>query len=112
MTLRYEDGRPVGLDWNACYDGNYDENIWRKANDLKPKPVRRQKKSTSGLGRKSTPIEMQLEIVRLYRDEKLSLNQISAKLGCVNATVLRMLQRHGVPTRSKSEGTKLSNRWK
>lgn len=112
MTLRYEDGKPAGLDWNVCYDGKYDENVWRKANDLKPKPIRRIPKSTTGQGRKQTPMDVQLEMVRLYTEEKLSINQIAAKIGSVNSTVMRYLQRHNVKTRSKSEGTKLSNRWK
>lgn len=108
MTLRYEDGQPVGLDWSAITTGN-DPEVWKRATEslrqVRPAP------SSDGEPRPArTRIAhgVEMQIVRMYRDELMSAKEIAAAVGVQSATVFKALKRNNVPSRTKSEGMKLS----
>ena len=43
-----------------------------------------------------------------YWDEELSLSQIAVRIGCCGVTVLRYMDKYGIPRRNVSESTKLA----
>lgn len=118
MTLRYEQGKPVGLDWSVCTDGVKDDKIWwtppKKKKKYKPRTRTRQlnrpdvKNPGVGRGHRRTPEAVAQEIVRLYRDDLVPSPQIAKRLGVARQTVYVVLDRYNVERRSKSVAMKMS----
>lgn len=48
------------------------------------------------------------EVVRLYRDERLSMDKVAAKTGCSTWKVRRILGNEGVPARPRGRASTLS----
>lgn len=108
MSLRFENNRPVGLDWPAITT-RVDPEVWANATEslrrTRPSPA------SDGEPRPARPRispSAEREIIRLYRDELLSANEVARIVGVQSATVFKTLKRHKIPSRSKSEGMKLS----
>lgn len=116
MSLRFEGKKPVGINWDICNDGKSDPSVWRNANKpaLEPGMKRELKRAaikTPGIGRggaQRLPAEVEVEVIAQYRDQKLSALTVAANLGIRSATVFKVLRRNNVPTRSRSEGMRLS----
>lgn len=104
MTLRFNDrGKPVGLDWSVCNDGTSNPDIW----GMKPKaPAKRSEPLESHSRQRLTP-GVERQVIRLYGEQKSAL-EISRELGIASASVFKILRRNDVPTRSKSEGMRIS----
>ena len=109
MTLRYEGGQPVGLDWPAITTG-HDPEVWKNASES----LQRTRAKSGNDGVFSRPARtriahgVEMQIVRMYRDELMSAKEIAAAVGVQSATVFKALKRNNVPSRTKSEGMKLS----
>lgn len=112
MTLRYEGKQPVGLDWSVCHDGTNDSRVWKTANLPANEPkVRSELKRAAGGGNKQRlAIEIENQIIVLYRDEKKSAKEIAEIVGIRPNTVFKVLRRNEVPSRSKSEGMRVSKK--
>lgn len=115
MTLRYDENRkPVGLDWSVCTDGQERPDVWRNpiavakalkaCEDQTNHAVRRPDRPAP----QRLPQAVELQVVKLYRDEKLSALEIGRIVGIQPGTVFKVLRRREVPTRSSSEAMKLS----
>jgi len=107
MTLRYQGARPVGLDWSSCNDGNEQPEVWQTL----PKAKKREPKVTepvTGVSRQRLDNITEATVIRLYRDEQKSALQVAKEVGIQSATVFKVLARHGVPSRSRSESMQLS----
>lgn len=103
MTLRYDHlGKPCGLDWDVCNDGNPRPEVWLKAGLARTKPQPEERAAPKRL----TP-QTEAKVVRLYRDEQLSAQQVADRLGIQSGTVFKVLRRKGVATRTKAEGRQL-----
>lgn len=110
MTLRMEDGKPVGLDWSVCTDGQQRPEVWRQERVAKaaksPKEDDGDRPERASTKRLLPGVER--EVIRLYRDEGLSALKVGAELSIQPATVFKVLKRNGVETRSRSEAMALS----
>lgn len=112
MTLRYgHDGKPCGLDWTVCNDGNPQPEVWGMNPAPKPKPVKEKPepkpRAEGRVQRNRLAPEVEAEIIRLYRDRRLSANEVGRRCGTTAVTVFKVLERNGVPARSKSEAMTL-----
>lgn len=104
MTLRYNHlGKPIGLDWSVCTDGNPRPEIWGLKADT-PKPAR-----APGVPRTRTQLTPVIErqVIELYTEGQKSALQIADQVGIASASVFKILRRNDVPTRSKSDGMRL-----
>lgn len=112
MTLKYDDRRqPVGLDWSVCTDGNERPEVWRQP-VLKPNEPKVQADLEQAAQGRPAPQRIarsvERQIITMYRDRQMSALQISREVGVQSATVFKVLKRNNVPTRSRSEGMRLS----
>jgi DNA-binding CsgD family transcriptional regulator len=113
VTLRYEKGKPVGLDWTVCNDGQGDPSVWHTAILPSNEPKVRRELKQAGIGRGgATRLASAVEeqVIELYRDERKSAKEIASIIGIQPATVFKVLRRNKVPTRSKSEAMRISPR--
>lgn len=112
MTLRFDaNGKPVGLDWSVCTDGEQRPEVWKNWRARKPQEPQEsgdedQENRRPGPQRLEASVERR--VIRMYRDEELSALRIAREIGIQSATVFKVLKRNGVPTRTRSEGMKLS----
>lgn len=105
MTLRYgHDGKPCGLDWSVCSDGNPRPEVWDSASRIRPKeeakPTAVRTSPPASSMRQRIPEEKERLIIRLYTEQMLSGLQVSQRAGCSVVTVFNVLHRNGVPVRS------------
>lgn len=107
MTLRYEGKKPAGLDWSTCNDGDPRPEVW-KTLPPKPKAEPKEPAELSAPGRQRLSPAVERQVIRLYRDEKMSALRVAVALGIRSATVFKVLKRNGVPSRSRSEGIQLA----
>lgn len=106
MTLRYgHDGKPIGLDWDVCNDGNPQPELWggtlRSDKPKEPKAVKISPVGSTNNNGQRIASEKEQEIIRLYTEEEMSGSQISKLVGCTVTTVFKSLHRNGVPMRGK-----------
>lgn len=107
MTLRSDEkGKPVGLDWSVCNDGTSSPEVWKQAARRIPAEPRDEDAERPGPKRLAPAIEAR--VIRMYRDRLMSALEIGRELGIQSATVFKVLKRNNVPTRSRSEGMRLS----
>lgn len=109
MTLRYDDnGKPIGLDWTVCNDGNPRPEVW--TNWRPPAPKERadgttveeeQERTTHSRKRLSPAVEAQ--IIRLYRDEHKSARECAMATGVKPPTVFKVLNRNGIASRGRTQ---------
>lgn len=103
MTLRYNNrGKPVGLDWSVCNDGNPQPEVW----GMNPAPRPKLTKEIKPVGEKNPngqriPAEKEREIIRLYTEQQLSGLQVAARVGVSVVTVFKSLDRNGIEVRPK-----------
>lgn len=107
MTLRYgHDGKPVGLDWTVCNDGNPRPEVWGEGlkqdrPPKEPKAVAVRPIGSTNYNGQRIPAEKEQEIIRLYTEEEMSGLNISKQVGVTVTTVFKSLHRNGVPMRGK-----------
>jgi transposase-like protein len=114
MTLRFQGGHPVGLDWAAISTESNPE-VWKSASMGQRKTRLSDDPETAGTevgahDRRRISPAVEAKIVRLYRDEELSAKEVSELVGIRSATVFKVLGRNGVPSRSKAEGMLLKKK--
>lgn len=113
MTLRIVGGKPVGLDWGVCNDGNENPSIWsgKSKKAPKPKPVSEKPTKQKAIADRAQAlrlaVEIEAEILVMYRDELQPATRIAKHFNISHQTVYKVLQRNNVPVRSKSEAKKL-----
>lgn len=118
MTLRYDErGKPVGLNWDTCTDGNPNPEAWRSAG-LKPNEPKVQADLEQAAerignapghpGRQRLARSVERQVITMYTDQLMSALEIGRAVGIQPATVFKVLKRNNVPTRSRSEGMRIS----
>lgn len=107
MTLRYDEhGKPVGLDWSVCTDGNSRPEVWT---NWRP-PKRQESDGTEPEERETTHSRKRLApavealIIRMYRDEKKSARECALAAGVKPPTVFKVLRRNGIESRGDHRG--------
>lgn len=110
--LRYDNhGRPIGLDWTVCNDGNPQPHIW---SNWRPEKKRRRGRKrpvmNPGVGRggvhKFSP-EKDALIVKMYTEELLPAYVIAERINSTPKTVWRVLGRNNIQKRTNSTVQKL-----
>lgn len=106
MTLRYDGyGRPVGLDWTVCNDGNPRPEIW--SNWQPPQKRKRYPRAVrnTGVGRggvhKFSP-EKDALIVKMYTEDLMPAYMIAERINSTPKTIWRVLKRNHIQKRTKS----------
>jgi DNA invertase Pin-like site-specific DNA recombinase len=109
VTLRYNDhGKPVGLDWSVCNDGNSQPEVWGFV--PKKKGKKRQPIMNPGIGRGGNsrlPVEIEEKIIEMYTEKEMAAIAIAKELGSTAKTVFRVLRRNDIPTRTQSRSQEL-----
>jgi hypothetical protein len=106
VTLRLDaHGRPIGLDWTVCNDGNPRPEIWSDWH-LKVKANKKRHPDTlnPGIGRGGNVwmgAKMEAQIVDVYQNTRFGPYDIAEMFGITHKTVYRVLQRNDIPLRSK-----------
>ena len=118
MSFRYDHkGKPVGLDWSVCNDGSARPDVWRMAglrpNEPKVRADLEQAAERTGnaeghAARQRLSRAIERKVINMYVDDEMSALQIGREIGIQAATVFKVLKRNHVPTRSRSEGMRLS----
>lgn len=110
MTLRYnEHGRPVGLDWTVCNDGNSRPEVWG-LRPVRKSGKKRQPIMNPGIGRGGNsrlPVEIEEKIIEMYTVQEMAAIAIAKQLGSTAKTVFRVLRRNDIPTRTQSRSQEL-----
>lgn len=106
MTLRYDNhGRPIGLDWTVCNDGNPRPEVWSDWHQkLKANKAKHPFTINPGIGRGGNVwmgAEKERQIVDVYQNTRFGPYEIAEMFGITHKTVYRVLQRCEVPLRSK-----------
>jgi DNA invertase Pin-like site-specific DNA recombinase len=100
MTLRYDDnGKPVGIDWGVCNDGNPRPEVWT---NWRPAPKEQgddEQENRPTHSRKRLSPATETLIIRMYRDENKSARECALAAGVKSPTVFKVLERNGVPSR-------------
>jgi hypothetical protein len=112
VTLRYDNhGRPVGLDWKVCNDGNPRPEIW--SNWQAPKKRRNRSRKpimNPGIGRggaKRFSPEKDALIVKMYVEDQMPAYKIAEVINSTPKTIWRVLKRNKVQKRTGSSAQKL-----
>jgi hypothetical protein len=108
VTLRYDaHGRPVGLDWTVCNDGNPQPHIW---SDWQQRLLERKKKHPNtlnpGIGRGGNVwmgAEMERQIIDVYTMTRFGPYDIAEMFQITHKTVYRVLHRNDIPLRAKQK---------
>lgn len=109
MTLRYDEhGKPIGLDWTVCTDGNPRPEVWT---NWRPPAARQradgttveeeQERTTHSRKRLAPAVEAQ--IIRMYRDENKSARECAIATGVKPPTVFKVLARNGIASRGRTQ---------
>lgn len=114
MTLRYDGhGRPVGLDWTVCNDGNPRPEVWSDWTPQRPwyrKARKKKRVANPGVGRggvnKFSP-EKDALIVKMYTEDLLPAYKIAEAINSTPKTVWRVLKRNHIQKRTSSTAQKL-----
>lgn len=117
MTLRFDNhGRPRGLNWTVCNDGNPRPEVWG-INALQPrrkKPgSKRREIMNPGVGRggvQKFSDEKDALIVKMYLEDKLPAYKIAKAINSTPKTIWRVLKRNDVQKRTQSHVQKLRHK--
>ncbi len=106
--LRYDNyGRPIGLDWTVCNDGNPMPGVWNSEYINKLNAGKKPKHPYTlrpGIGRGGNVwmgAEMERQIIDVYENTTFGPYDIAAMFGITHKTVYRVLKRCDVPLRSR-----------
>lgn len=105
--LRYDNhGRPVGLDWTVCNDGNPRPEVWKYwflTRDQRRK-LKHPLTINPGIGRGGNVwmgAEKERQIIDVYQNTLYGPYEIADMFGITHKTVYRVLKRCDIPLRSK-----------
>lgn len=102
MTLRYHHGKPVGLDWNVCYNPEVSAPKERA-------PRTDIKNPGSGRGQlQRLASDIEAQIIEMYQ-KGMTAYPIAKAFNITHKTVYRVLQRNDIPTRSMSQAMIMSH---
>lgn len=102
MTLRYDEhGKPIGLDWTVCTDGNPQPAVWTnwRPTAAKERGGEEQEDREPTHSRQRLSPATEALIIRMYRDELKSARECAMAAGVKPPTVFKVLNRNGVPSR-------------
>lgn len=106
MTLRLDEhGKPIGLDWTVCTDGDPHPEVWTNWRPLKPKEpgvgqtIEEEQEGSQTRGRQRLSAATEALIIRMYRDEGKSSRECALAAGVKPPTVFKVLKRNGVESR-------------
>lgn len=110
MTLRYDEhGKPVGLDWSVCTDGNPRPEVWTNWRPPKRQDGtgEEQEEREPTHSRKRLAPVVEALIIRMYRDEKKSARECALAAGVKPPTVFKVLRRNGIESRGDHRGPRV-----
>jgi transposase-like protein len=104
VTLRFDEhGKPIGLDWSVCNDGNPTPQIWMDWRPRRAKAggqtVEQEAEGRQTHDRKRLSPATEALIIRLYRDENKSARECAETAGVKSPTVFKVLARNGIASR-------------
>lgn len=110
MTLRYDNhGRPIGLDWEVCNDGNPRPYIWsdfmRIAAGKKPKHPNTIRLGIGRGGNVWMGLEKERQIIDVYEGTEFGPQEIARMFDVTPKTVYRVLNRCGIELRSRRKAS-------
>lgn len=108
MTLRYDNhGRPIGLDWTVCNDGNPQPLVWDPDYTLKLAQGKKPKHPYTlrpGIGRGGNVwmgAELEAQIIDVYELTNHTPTEISRMFGFTLKTFYRVLKRNDIQLKSR-----------
>jgi DNA invertase Pin-like site-specific DNA recombinase len=106
VTTRYDEhGKPIGLDWAMCTDGDPRPEVWTTWREPAPKErgvgstVEEEQEEGQVRSRKRLSPATEGLIIRMYRDEGKSARECALAAGVKPPTVFKVLNRNGIPSR-------------